>query len=544
MTEITHKPCPLPDCNSSDAFCYNNDTGMFWCHSCGGNSKGTGKCFDGVTIEPFTFNNSTQTREEGISLEPYYKEHRGIQKTIMEKYGAYFTDNNGAETVHFTYPEATKHKNQSIPKKDKGHILTSGSMDKFYGQDDYAGGLILTITEGEEDRLSVIQMMGDYPTVSVPSASPSKDFWENARTYLAKFDKVHLSVDNDPAGDKLAEQFFRIFAGKVYRVDHGKYKDANDFLVADDYAGYKKAYWAAQKIKPETINTTAEDFLKVYDETPDYEYFKTGIEGLDHKMLGIHKSALTIILAPTGIGKTEFVRYLEKKCYDAGHTFAFCHGEETELRSLLGLVSYELNDNLTRKDLIESKGRDQEVRNELSILGKSEKLNQFVIRVDQGPEDIIEQIRFLVSAMGCDYIFLEPIQDFVTGTTSEKENKLTDLANTMKRLCAEINVGIVIIAHANEDGDAKYCKSLTQSAAYEIVLERDPNSEDQDEANTTKVFVGRKNRTGGGSGFAGELTFGFDTYTLTPTQDLSPVIDRSKKVTVKSPKLVNDGINF
>jgi hypothetical protein len=544
MTEITHKPCPLPDCNSSDAFCYNNDTGMFWCHSCGGNSKGTGKCFDGVTIEPFTFNN-TQREQEGISLEPYYKEHRGIQKTIMEKYGAYFTDNNGAETVHFTYPEATKHKNQAIPKKDKGHILTSGTMDKFYGQDDYAGGLILTITEGEEDRLSVIQMMGDYPTVSVPTAVPSKDFWENARTYLAKFEKVYLSVDNDPAGDKLAEQFFRIFAGKVYRVDHGKYKDANDFLVAEDYAGYKKAWWAAQKIKPETINTTDEDFLKVYDGTPDYEYFKTGIDGLDNKMLGIHKSALTIILAPTGIGKTEFVRYLEKKCYDAGHTFAFCHGEETELRSLLGLVSYELNDNLTRKDLIESKGRDQEVRDELSILGKSERLNQFVIRVDQGPEDIIEQIRFLVSAMGCDYIFLEPIQDFVTGTTSEKENKLTDLANTMKRLCAEINVGIVIIAHANEDGDAKYCKSLTQSAAYEIVLERDPNSEDQDEANTTKVFVGRKNRTGGGSGFAGELTFGFDTYTLTPTtQDLSPVIDRSKKVTVKSPKLVNDSINF
>lgn len=867
MTELTHQKCPFCD---GEEFAYSTETGKFNCFSgsCGAKpSTKRGLCFDGVTIEPFTFNNTQ--REEGISLEPYYKEHRGIQKTIMEKYGAYFTDNNGAETVHFTYPEATKHKNQSIPKKDKGHILTSGSMDKFYGQDDYAGGLILTITEGEEDRLSVIQMMGDYPTVSVPSASPSKDFWENARTYLAKFDKVHLSVDNDPAGDKLAEQFFRIFAGKVYRVDHGKYKDANDFLVADDYAGYKKAYWAAQKIKPETINTTAEDFLKVYDETPDYEYFKTGIDGLDHKMLGIHKSAMTMILAPTGIGKslapdtpvlrangkvvradevnvgdqlmgpdskprnvtnvnlqtgpmyritptkgepfecnadhilslkhtttdevknvvlteylnwskaqkhlwklwrtgvtrfsplgpnqpslayavgaylgdgrvqgpelcmgkakqpvidymmdsgwlnptrmkfdrgayyigfskkdmlwdyvsnhtgqsedcltvrkmpdvmkrgyidtrkailaglldtdgsvsgggaeitqksevlsddicfvarslglaaykkskwvngteyfrvgisgdmtvlpckrlkfkprkqvksvlktgftvqpigegvfrgialdgdhlfllgdftvthnTEFVRYLEKKCYDAGHTFGACHGEETELRSLLGLVSYELNDNLTRKDLIESKGREQEVRDELSKLGKSEQINQFVIRVDQGPEDIIEQIRFLVSAMGCDYIFLEPIQDFVTGTTSEKENKLTDLANTMKRLCAEINVGIVIIAHANEDGDAKYCKSLTQSAAYEIVLERDPNSEDQDEANTTKVFVGRKNRTGGGSGFAGELTFGFDTYTLTPTQDLSPVIDRSKKVTVKSPKLVNDGINF
>ena len=530
MPEVTHSKCPVCE---GQQFAYNTETGLFNCFSgsCAATNKTEGgMCYDGVTIVPF----SNKQREEGLNLEPFYKEHRGIQKSIMEKHGAYFTSHDGAETVHYQYPNATKHKNQSVAKGSKGHITISGSMNEFYGQEDYSGGKVLTVTEGEEDRLSVIQMMGEWPTVSVPNATPSKEFWANARDYLQKFDKIYLSVDNDPAGDKLAETFFRLIPGKVYRVDHGKYKDANDFLVAGDYAAYKSCWWAAQKIKPDTINTTAEDFLKVYEETPNYEYFKTGLDGLDEKMLGIHKSALTLILAESGLGKTELMRYLEKKCKDSGYSFGFCHGEETELRSLLGLVSYELEDNVTRKDLIDAKGREEDVKQCLSDFGKSEKMYQFRIRVDQGVDDIIDQIRFLVSAMGVDYIFLEPIQDFVSGNTTEKESLITDLANKMKRLAAEINVGIIIIAHANADGDAKYCKSLTQSAAYEILLQRDPNAEDELERNKMYVFVGRKNRTGGGSGPAGELTFDVDTYMLTPSYDVTPVADRGKKQVVRA----------
>jgi len=123
--------------------------------------------------------------------------------------------------------------------------------------------------------------------------------------------------------------------------------------------------------------------------------------------------------------------------------------------------------------------------------------------------------------MDVDYIFMEPIQDFISAvSTSDKESKLTDLMNKLKRLAAEIDVGIVIIAHANKDGDAKYCASIVQSAAYEIRIERDVDAEDPEERNTTKFFVGRKNRTGGGSGPAGKMYFDIDTYMLTP--DLGP----------------------
>nr|ANR76359.1 DNA primase/helicase [Skeletonema virus LDF-2015a] len=829
MTEHSHQPCPF--CDSSDAFSWNDETGAFMCFSCGAkpSTKG-GLVYDGNTLQ------STKEVEQDLEQpDDMYvpQKYRGISKATMEKAGVYFTSKDGKETVHYPYPNGTKHR--ELPK----NIKISGKMNAFFGQDDYnGGGRLITITEGEEDRLSVIEMMGDYPVVSVPGATPGKEFWENARTFLSGFEKIHLSVDNDEAGDKLAKQFFKLFPGKVYRVPHTKYKDANEFLKAGATQEYRSAFWNAQKIKPESLLHTQQDFLKLYRETPNYEYFPTGIPGLDEKMLGIHKGAFTIVVAPTGIGKslapdtkvlrydgkvvradevqvgdklmgpdskprnvtnvnlqtgpmyrvtptkgepfecnadhilslrhcstgevknvvltdylnwsknqkhlwkmwrtgvdpswnsltspsmaycigaylgdgreqgpeicmgkakqpvidymistelkptrvkfdrgayyigfskksdlwcevcdclkprkvpqyikagckenrenilaglldtdgsltnggaeitqkseqladdicfiarslglaaykkskwvngqeyfrvtisgdmtsipckrlkfkarkqvknvlnvgfkvepigegtyrgialdgdhlfllgdftvthnTEFFRYLEHQALNyTNYTIATCHLEETPLRSTLGVVSYLIGDNVTRKDLIEAKGLEEKVEEWFEILTKNEQYYQFQIRSDEGPEELVEQIRFLVNAMGVDFIFFEPIQDIVTGSVADKESKLSDLSAILKRLAPELNVGIVCIAHANEDGDTKYCKTIAQSAAFEINLSRNIDAVDDDERNTMHVSVGKKNRVGGGSGPAGTLIFDRDTYMLTP--DLGPL---------------------
>lgn len=525
MTEVSHQTCPF--CFHNGCFAYNTESGLFQCFSgsCGATSKTKrGLIFDGETLEPFPKYNYNKEEEEGLTLEPYIPDvYRGISKQTMEKCGVYFTKQGDKETVHYTYKDAVKHR--ELPKQ----IKCSGKLNSFYGQDDYTGGKNITITEGEEDRLSVIQIMGDWPCVSVPGASPSKDFWASARQYLQNFDKITLSVDNDDAGNKLAEKFYRMFPGKVYRVNHGKYKDANEFLKAGDKQGYKNSWWNASVMKPDTILSTPEDFLNLYENSPNYEYFPTGISGLDEKMLGIHKGAFTLILAPTGIGKTEFMRYLEWQCLtESDYSFAMCHLEETKLRSLLGLVSYDLTENLTRKDLVEESGREDDVKKSLENLAKKERVYNFSVRSDDTIEDLIDNFRFLVTAMGVDYIFFEPMQDIVTGDVTNKESLLTDLTNRIKLLAPELNVGIVAIAHANDDGDAKYCRSIVQGAAYEIVLQRDQDAEDEMEKNTTHVRVGRKNRTGGGSGYAGSLVFDRDTYMLTPDiMDTGPVMDNT-----------------
>ena len=510
--DIDHQTCPRCGHHECTSIWIREDGAQsFMCHSCGE----TGWMEEPVDMTPDSGNSPPVENDSNI-IGPYVpKSYRGISRNTMEKEGVYFTKNStsGKETVHHPYPDgAVKHR--ELPKT----IRVSGKMDQFQGADKYSGGNSVTITEGEEDRLSVIEMMGNYPVLNLPNASPSRLFWENARTVLSSYKKIVLSVDNDEAGDKVARQIYLMFPDRVYRVNHGSYKDANAFLEAGAVKQYRDAWWNATRMKPDNILSSKDDFLDLFHNTPEYSYFSTGIPELDNKMLGIHKGALTVILAETGIGKTEFFRYLEWRCLDTtDYKIAFDHGEETQLRSILGLLSYYAETKLIRKEDVESKGYLKQFEEFLDLYATNERMFQFNIRVDEGVDEIVEQVRFLSTAMGVDYIFIEPIQDFVSAAnTTEKESLLTDLTNKLKRLAPELDVGIVIIAHTNKEGEAKYAASISQGAAYEIRLTRNPDAEEEWEKNRTYIAVGRKNRTGGGSGPAGAMDFDHDSFMLMP----------------------------
>ena len=228
--ELSHKKCSF--CRSIDAFSYNTESGMFKCFSCDATprSKG-GVCKDGKTLEVF---NQLEDDDGEVILDPYLPDnYRGILKKTFEKDGlCYFTKTDKGEVANFTYPNATKYRRLYLPKDDKYHFQSQGKLDRLMGIENYTtGGKFITVTEGEWDRYSVMQIMGDWPVVNVPGANPSKDFWSNTKKDLEGFEKIILSVDNDSKGNELAEKFYRLFPGKVYRVSHGKYKDANDFLI-------------------------------------------------------------------------------------------------------------------------------------------------------------------------------------------------------------------------------------------------------------------------------------------------------------------------
>ena len=197
-----------------------------------------------------------------------------------------------------------------------------------------------------------------------------------------------------------------------------------------------------------------------------------------------------------------------------GVPIAAWHLEETKLRSLLGLVSYHVKDNLTRRDLIDEKNAEDTVINAIQDLTKDENFYQFYLADGQGADDLIEQIRFFSQAAGCKFVFFEPIQDVVVGTSEEsKEAMLADLSIRLSKLAAELNVGIVTIAHTNENGDPKYCKMIGQRASVIINLDRDKESDDFEERNTTYLRV-EKNRPCSEEGSAGKMRFNSDTFTL------------------------------
>ena len=421
MSEHAHQPCPFTSCGSSDAFSWNTD-GFGKCHACSNGYPSKRETFDwaqdkypvsGNKDYSMSATNFTPKLIEDIS-DGSYVNMRGINSKTMEDYGVLTYD----DRQEYVYPSG----GIKVRKLDeKGFYAKAGFKgDELFGMNFFTAGSskMVTITEGELDALSVAQILKSgytNPVVSLPSATPSKKLWENCADWLGSFEKIILSVDNDDAGNALADRVSKLFPNKVYRVDHRPYKDANEFLQAGKAADFKSAWWNARKYTPENVMNSTQDFLSLYKDTPEHQYVPTGIQALDDKILGLMQGHFTVIKAPTGIGKTEIMRFLEYNMLQREVPIAAWHLEETKLRSLLGLVSYQCNDNLTRRDLIEEKGAEDQVIKAIGDLTKDENFYQFYLSDGQGADDLIDQIRYFAVACGVKFVFFEPIQDVLVG---------------------------------------------------------------------------------------------------------------------------------
>lgn len=526
MSDVNHCPCPYIACGSSDAFSFNPDKHMGTCFSCNKAypSKGM-KVFDWATTEYPLLNRTGYKGNTDVSAtdkEEYYP-HRGINAETMRFYKVLTQfDGEGEALSHkYVYPDGGN-KTRVFPKSF--HANVGFKPDQLFGMQLFNAGSskAVTVVEGELDAMSAYQMLGSkYPVVSLPSASPSKNLLANCKDWLGSFEKIYLSLDVDDKAEAFAMQLMRLFPNRVFKVSHDKWKDANEFLQAGAAQTYNQCWWNAGLFTPDNIYATEDDFLKLLHDSPNYSYVPTGIKNLDDKILGLMQGHMTMIKAPTGIGKSEFMRYLEYN-FIKNHPdvkFATWHLEETKLRSLLGVVSYCLNDNVTRKDLIDSKNRLSDVEKTIKDITTNSGYMQFHMREEDGAEELLDQIRMLTQVYGCQYILFEPVQDAVsTSDEKSKESILADLAIRLSKLAADLNVGIVTIAHTNENGDPKYCKMLAQRASVVIDLERNKESDNLVDRNTTTIYV-KKNRPTGLEGPAGELMFDLNSFTLKEKSD-------------------------
>lgn len=524
MTEVIHQPCPFIGCGSSDAFDYEDQKKVGLCRSCGQvyphkNMKIHDWAREAYPLGSLSAKYKDETMKDTLDVIEgvgEYVEHRGIQPNTMRFYNCQtFFDSNGNPVKHsYIYPDGGN-KTRVFPKE---FYVKGFKSDQLFGMNLFPAGSAeaVTITEGELDAMSAYQMLGSkYPVVSLPSATPSRKLLENAKDWLGSFKKIYLSLDADDKADKFATTLMQLFPGRVYKVPHDKYKDANEFLEAGAGELYRKAWWSSGLYTPENIYATEEKFLELLHDTPDHAYVTTGITDLDAKILGLMQGHFTVIKAPTGIGKSEFMRYLEYNLIKNYPTvrFASWHLEETKLRSLLGIISYYLNDNVTRKDLIQQKGRMEDVEAAIKDITHNTGYMQFHLE-EADADALVDQIRVLTQVYGCQYIFFEPIQDVVTISNDDsKETILADLSVKLSKMAADLNVGIITIAHTNENGDPKYCKMIAQRASVVIDLERDKEADNLIDKNTTNLVV-KKNRPCGFEGEAGQLLFDSDTFTL------------------------------
>ena len=479
-----HQPCP--DCGSSDARSEWSNGGFF-CHSCEKRGKKT------MTV-----------------AKRVYRKHRGLTKQTLQHYGMSIGIDETGNELEIVFPYPHGHKYRTFPKTFK----TSGLVQDLFGRDKFqsAEHSKVAITEGEYDAASVYQML-KCPAVSLSSSSPNWEMmWKNARDWLNSFDQIIVVTDNDRNGDKAASKILQQFPNKTYRVNMDLFKDANDYLQNGKETEFRASFMRAKKHVPDFDVSSGDDFVSILRENVDAKYVPTGIMDYDDRMMGLFQSCFTMFKAKEGIGKTEFMRMLEVAMIEAGEPIAIFHQEETQARSLRGLACYKLGKNVTLKGSPED---EEEVERVVKDLGDNHDVHLFQIQMDEDPDVLIDRIRYYKTVCGVNYVFVEPIQDLGYQRQGEVplERYLSDLAIKLYKICLELGVGVVTIAHTNDDGEIRDCRMLGKRAMVVIDLDRNVDATDETEKNTT-TLKSVKNRPVGYTGYCGTLVFDRDTFTL------------------------------
>jgi twinkle protein len=446
--------------------------------------------------------------------------HRNILPKTFKHFGVQvFTDDDDVVIKHvYHYPAGGTKTRLCLHTKPK-KFPQEGDTSSLFGLNLFppSSSRQVTVTEGECDAMAAWQMLqgGGFtnPVVSVPSATVGAKVWDNVRSYLDSFDKIILSVDSDAAGDKLADKMSKMFLGKVYRVNHGIYKDANEFLMNGEGKAYKSAWWACKKVKPDKFISSPDDWAKALVEETPYEYVPTPIAALNSKIKGFVKGGITVIKALPGTGKTTTFRYFQHHLIKNSEArVAVLHMEEMTSTTGRGLVTYDMGINVsTKEDAADNGVSEEEVIDCLRGLVKDDRFITFSVDPDNAIEDTIEKIRIARAVYNVDYVFLDHLQRLAyLGGVDNATAGLTSLAVKIVDMTRTDAFSVIAISHVNNDGATKYAKAVEEEAIVVLELSRDPKAEDADERDTTYISV-MKNRPFALTGDAGFLEYDHKT---------------------------------
>lgn len=492
-----HVACPCGD--SSDAYS-RDDKGQGFCFSCS-------KHF----FEDKENLNESVNEPEG-EIEYRVRGNWSIPQRVFEFYGVETKFVNGL-AVSEAYPYVGDALKVRDLTKDKaagenvfrtiGPIANAGcfGIDRF----DRGSKEAIIICEGEKDALSAYEMMQHkWASISVQSASSAKRDCTKDYDKINSFDKIYICMDNDKAGREAVAKLQGLFDfRKVYHVKLDRHKDANDYLKAGEAFDFEKTVKAAKRFAPDNIISAFSDISRVLDESKEDKLGDYPFEELNSRLYGAHAGEVIVVKALEGVGKTEFFRawehYLLKH---TKHPIGIIHLEEDNATTVKAIAGYELevpavlpDCGLSKDDILRAYKkavRDDEGRVHIH--------SSFDV---EDEEAFLGNVRFLVSAAGCRFIFLDHITWLATGLADEDERKKLDrISQKLKLLAKELRFVLVEISHVNDDGKTRGSRNISKVANTVINLDRDVI----DGGNVMR-FVIEKARLGGRSGPAGRAVF-------------------------------------
>ena len=521
-----HQPCP--NCGSSDARSI-NENGTSKCFSCNKFFKSDGSHIDQESVNVF----ENKPDQEGVYAS---LSDRQISLETAKKYGVKISYNTKGVIAKHYYPysndsQVTSYKVRDTLKKDfywKG----SPKDTELFGQNLFkGGGKYITITEGECDAMSAYELLGSkWAVVSIKNGANGAvaDIKENLE-YIESFENVVICFDSDKQGKEAAHKVARLLKpgkAKIYTLPTG-YKDANDMLKKKKHIEFTTCWWDAKVYTPTGIIRVSEkqnEFLN-RDKKDSVPY---PWQGLNKKLYGMRQGELVTLTGGTGLGKSSITRELEHWIVNTTEdNVGIIALEEDWKRTVDGILSIETNSRLYIDHIREEHSEEFLIEKYDKVFGND---NVF-IHAHFGTNDIdaiFNKLRYLIIGCDCKWVIVDHLHMLVSSLAEGDERRAIDnIMTRLRSMVEETGAGLILVSHlrrvegnkGHENGvevnlsHLRGSQAIAQLSDCVIALERNQQSDDDEEANTTHVRV-LKSRYTGDVGMATHLLFNRDTGRL------------------------------
>ena len=541
-----HQPCPL--CNSSDAVGINADDSAK-CFSCGEFMPSYTKACGGQDMQSTT----TQTKQPDMVDEGKFSAltDRKISVQTAQKYGVKCVHDLQGNVVKHLYPYYNGHELSATKTRncrDKDFYVSGTYNDTgLFGQQLFKGGKYVTVTEGECDAMATYELLGSkWAVVSIKRGANGavRDIKESLE-FFDDFENVIIAFDKDKAGQEASIKVARLFKpgkARIVTLPNG-WKDPNDMLRNNKHKEFVEAWWASKVYTPSGVINVSEQREKFHNrerkESVPYPY-----EGLNKKLYGLRQGELVTLTGGTGLGKSSVTRELEhhliKNTTDNVGIIAL---EEDWRRTIDGILSIEANARLY-VDQVRDRFSKEELDKFFDILYDGENKNRVWVHSHFGTndiDDIFTKLRFMIIGCDCKWVVVDHLHMLVSAVHEGDERRAIDTIMTrLRSLVEETGAGIILVSHLRRvDGNKGHengievslshlrgSNSIGQLSDCVIALERNQQSDDPDEARTTRMRI-LKSRYTGDVGMACRLIYDGETGRLSELTDEDITFDDS-----------------
>ena len=477
---------------------------------------------------------------------------RGLRKDICEFFDNRFEydQETGSPVKHyvptFMNGEFVGSKTRKFPKDFTSPIGIVGVDCDLVGQWRFHThkGIVLVVG-GEVKQLAAYQMLLDAqkdkkydpiavvsPTVGEPAAHKqcAKQF-----AWFSQFKKIVVCMDMDDPGQKANLEIAKVLPkGKVY-IMQMRHNDPDDYLTKGNPQDFVKDFWAAKPYVPAGVMTAAEAFDGIKDEVGRPRLSLPAFMKEVENMMGGGplQGRICNIIADTSVGKTTVVRRLVYHfIFNSPVVPTIVSLEETASQYMLELLALHMEQNLRWNysdeellDLLES-DLGQQTKQELCY--KEDGTPRFYLLDERGAtikevESVMEEMR---SVYGSNLFIMDVLTDMLRGSAeAHAEDHLTFQKGFIKSGATIFNVLHTRKPQQDKDGkvrkvteyDALGTGSFVQSAAYNLVLNRDKLAANAQDQNTTEVDMPKCR--GGKTGPAGKWYYDFHTVKMYDLND-------------------------